>query len=155
MKPSRFAARFFPLPLLLLSTLAYAQAVGSVNDLSGLLTSRNAAGVTRVLAVNSQISEGDTLSTERNTYARVLFKDGAELILQPESVLVVTRYAYDAGEPQQDKVELGLAQGGLRSTAGKLAQRNADAMVINTPLGTLKGNASMVVALRPQEGKAP
>ena len=156
MKSTRLAMCLLPVAALLLSTqAAHAQVVGSVNDLSGMLLSRSAAGVTKVLAVDSQIREGDTLSTERNTYARITFKDGAEVILQPESMLVVTRYAYDADKPQQDKVELGLAQGGFRSTAGKLGQRSAEATVINTPMGTLKGSASMVVSLRPQEGKAP
>jgi hypothetical protein len=137
------------LVLLLSAPAAYAQAVGSVTTLSGMLVSSSADGVTRVLAVNSQVHEGDTLSTQRDTYARVVFKDDAEVVLRPETTLVVTRYTYDADQPQRDKVELGLAQGGLRSTAGKLARRSAEATVINTPLGVLKGSASMVVSLDP------
>ncbi len=147
-----FRRELFLLPLLALLLLsaeaARAQAVGTVTSLAGMLISRGADGVSRVLAVNSQVREGDTLSTQRDSYARVIFKDEAEVILQPESMLVVTRYAYDADKPQQDKVELGLAQGGLRSTGGKLAQRSADATVINTPMGVLKGSASLVVSLK-------
>jgi hypothetical protein len=139
-----------PLIALLLSAQAvFAQAVGTVTDLSGMLVSRGADGVNRVLAVNSQVHEGDTLSTQRNSYARVVFKDDAQVLLQPESTLVVTRYAYDADKPQQDKVELGLAQGGIQSTAGKLARRSAESTVINTPMGVLQGSASMVVSLTP------
>jgi hypothetical protein len=139
-----------PLLALLLSAQAvHAQAVGSVHDLRGTLVSRGADGVSRVLAVDSQVREGDTLSTARNSYVRVVFADDAEITLQPESVLVVTHYAYDAGKPQQDKVELGLAQGGMRSTIGKLARRSTEATVIHTPAGTLKGSASMVVSLDP------
>ena len=146
--------RRFLLPLLgllLSAQAAHAQAVGTVATLSGMLVSRGADGVSRTLAVNSQVREGDTLSTQRNSYARVVFKDEAEVLLQPESVLVVTRYAYDADKPQQDKVELGLAQGGFRNTAGKLAQRSAQASVINTPMGALQGGASMVVSLNPPQ----
>lgn len=139
-----------PLAALLLSApAAYAQAVGAVTTLSGMLVSRSADGTTRVLAVNSQVREGDTLSTQRDTYARVVFKDDAEVLLQPGTTLVVTRYAYDPAQPRQDKVELSLEQGGMRSTAGKLAQRSADATVITTPAGVLKGSASMVVSLQP------
>lgn len=127
----------------------HAQAVGSVRDLSGTLVSRSADGVSRVLALDSQVREGDTLSTQRNSYARVVFVDEAEVTLQPDSVLVVTRYAYDADKPRQDQVELGLAQGALRSTIGKLARRSTEATVIRTPAGTLKGSASMVVSLDP------
>ena len=135
--------------LLLWATAASAQPVGSVTILSGMLVARGADGAARVLAVNSQVREGDTLSTQRNTYALVVFKDEAEVLLQPETTLVVTRYAYDADQPRQDKVELGLEQGGLRSTAGKLARRSAEATVINTPVGALQGSASMVVSLEP------
>jgi hypothetical protein len=135
--------------VLLWATAASAQAVGTVTTLAGTLVSRGADGATRVLAVNSQVREGDTLSTQRNTHARVVFKDDAEVLLQPGTTLVVTRYAYDADQPRQDKVELGLEEGGLRSTAGKLARRSAEATVINTPAGALKGAADMFVSLEP------
>lgn len=139
-----------PLAALLLSApVAYAQAVGSVTHLSGMLVARGANGAPRVLAVDSQVREGDTLSTQRDTHARVVFKDGAEVLLQPDTTLTVTRYSYDPDQPRQDQVELSLAQGGLRSTAGKLARRSAEATVITTPLGVLKGSASMVVSLEP------
>ena len=107
--------------LLLCAPTAFAQAVGTVTTLTGTLVSRSADGAPRVLAVNSQVREGDTLATQRTTYARVVFKDDAEVVLQPETTLLVARYAYDAGQPGKDKVELTLSQGGMRSTMGKLA----------------------------------
>jgi hypothetical protein len=126
-----------------------AQPVGSVAKLSGVLLARSPDGVFRVLATNSQVREGDTLSTQPDTYALVVFKDDAEVLLQPGTTLVVTRYTYDPDQPARDKVELRLVKGGVRSTAGKLASRNADATVLATPQGDLKGNASMVVSLEP------
>lgn len=122
--------------------------VGTVANLSGVLVVRTAEGATRLLAVDSQIRQGDTLTTESRAYAQLKFSDGAELVLQPQSMLVVTRYSYDAAQPQRDGIELGLAQGGFRSTAGVVGQRSKDATVINTPMGALKGNASMVVSLQ-------
>ena len=135
--------------LSLSAQMVHAQPVGMVTDVSGMLVSRSADGVSRVLAVNSQVREGDTLSTQRNSFARVVFKDDAQLLLQPESMLVVTRYAYEAERPQHDRVEMGLAQGGIRSTAGKLARRSAEATVITTPMGVLQGSADMIVSLSP------
>lgn len=141
---------FAPLAALLLSIpLAHAQAVGSVTHLSGLLVATRAGGAARVLAVDSQVREGDTLSTQRDTYARVAFKDGAEVLLRPETTLAVKRYAYDPEQPRQDRVELSLTQGGLRSTAGQLARRSPQATVITTPEGALRGSGGMVVFLQP------
>lgn len=136
------------LALLVLAPLAQAQVVGTVTRVSGLAVAKSAEGRSRVLAENSPLRQGDTVSTERNTFARLEFVDGAAIVLQPESLLVLTRYSYDAGKPELDKVELELAQGGLSSTMGALAKRSADATVIVTPAGNLQGGASMEVSLR-------
>ncbi|MFC5521034.1 hypothetical protein [Polaromonas jejuensis] len=150
MKPLTHLIKLLPLAVLLLVAQdVHAQAVGSVATLSGLLVAKDMNGKARVLAVNSQVRQGDTLITERNTYALMKFVDGAELTLQPESTLVLTRYTYDADKPQQDKVELNLVQGGFRSVAGLLGQRSQDATVVTTPMGTLQGSASMIVSLTP------
>lgn len=143
--------RLLPLlALLLLAPLAQAQAqvVGTVTKVSGLTVAKSTEGRTRVLAENSPLRQGDTVTTERNTFARLEFVDGAAIVLQPESLLVLTRYSYDAGKPELDKVELELTQGGFSSTAGALAKRSSDATVITTPAGNLQGNASMEVSLR-------
>lgn len=136
------------LALLVLAPLAQAQVVGTVTKVSGLTVARSAEGRTRVLAENSPLRQGDTVTTERNTFARLEFVDGAAMVLQPESLLVLTRYSYDAARPELDKVELELTQGGFSSTAGALAKRSSNATVITTPAGNLQGNASMEISLR-------
>jgi hypothetical protein len=138
------------LALLMLAPLAQAQAqvVGTVTRVSGLMVAKSAEGRTRVLAENSPLRQGDTVTTERNTFGRLEFVDGAAIVLQPESLLVLTRYSYDAGKPELDKVELELTQGGFSSTSGALGQRSRDATVITTPAGNLQGSASMEVSLR-------
>jgi hypothetical protein len=148
--PTRFPRLLPLLALLVLAPLAQAQAqvVGTVTKVSGLMVAKSAEGRTRVLAENSPLRQGDTVTTERNTFGRLEFVDGAAIVLQPESLLVLTRYSYDAGKPELDKVELELAQGGFSSTAGALAKRSSDATVITTPAGNLQGSASMEVSLR-------
>lgn len=136
------------LALLVLAPLVQAQVVGTVTKVSGLMVAKSAEGRSRVLAENSPLRQGDTISTGRNTFGRLEFVDGAAMVLQPESLLVLTRYRYDAGKPELDKVELELAQGGFSSTAGALGKRSQDATVITTPAGNLQGSASMEVSLR-------
>lgn len=134
--------------LMLLAPLAQAQVVGTVTKVSGLMVAKSAEGRSRVLAENSPLRQGDSVTTGRNAFARLEFVDGAAMVLQPESLLVLTRYSYDAGKPELDKVELALTQGGFSSTAGALGKRSPGAAVIITPAGKLQGSASMEVSLR-------
>ena len=136
------------LALLVLAPLAQAQVVGTVTKVAGLTVAKSAEGRTRVLAENSPLRQGDTVTTGRNTFARLEFVDGAAMVLQPESLLVLTRYSYEAARPELDKVELELTQGGFSNTAGALGKRSPDATVITTPAGKLQGGASMEVSLR-------
>lgn len=125
------------LALLACSNLSYAQAVGVVTHLSGVLTSKHADGTTVVLSVQSSIQQGDTLITEANTYTRVKFLDNAEIVLRPGSQLVVKRYLYDADKPEQDNVALSLVKGGLRAVTGLVGKRNHDAVSFDTPTATI------------------
>ncbi len=146
--PHSLPAFALALVLLMLTPLAQAQVVGTVAKVSGLMVAKSAEGRSRVLAENSPLRQGDTVTTGRNTFGRLEFVDGAAIVLQPESLLVLTRYSYDAGKPELDKVELELTQGGFNSTAGALGKRSSDATVIVTPAGKLQGSASMEVSLR-------
>eukprot|EP01037_Dinobryon_pediforme_P034688 gene34688-40718_t len=98
--------------------LALAQSVGVVTHLSGVLTAKHLDGSTALLAVQSQIQQGDTLITEANTYTRVKFLDNAEIVLRPGSQLVVKHYLYDADKPEQDNIAMTLVKGGLRAVTG-------------------------------------
>ncbi|MFS2035315.1 hypothetical protein ACEN8I_14940 [Polaromonas sp. CT11-55] len=151
MKQPTLFTRLLPalaLALLVLAPLAQAQVVGTVTKVSGLMVAKSAEGRSRVLAENSPLRQGDTITTGRNTFGRLEFVDGAAMVLQPETLLVLTRYRYDAGKPELDKVELELTQGGFTSTTGTLGKRSPDATVITTPAGNLQGGASMEVSLR-------
>ena len=80
---SRIAGLLCLLPLLALAPTAQAQAqtqaqvVGTVTNLSGILAVRSAQGATRLLAVDSPIRQGDTLTTESRAYAQLKFSGGA------------------------------------------------------------------------------
>jgi len=118
-------------------SLALAQAVGVVTHLSGVLTAKHLDGSTALLAVQSQIQQGDTLITEANTYTRVKFLDNAEIVLRPASQLVVKNYLYDADKPEQDNIAMTLVKGGLRAVTGLVGKRNHDAVSFETPTATI------------------
>ncbi|WP_343741365.1 FecR family protein [Herbaspirillum huttiense] len=134
------AGLILALLLLLVVASAFAQpqpVVGQVTHLSGVLSVRHADGARVVLSVKSAILQGDTLITERETYARVKFVDNGEIVLRPGSEVAVSKYLYDEKEPKNDAVAIGLVKGGLRAVTGLVGKRNHDAVNFDTPTATI------------------
>lgn len=121
---------------LLSSSLALA-AVGTVTHLSGVLTVKRADGSSKILARNSEVEQGDTLSTEADTYARIKFVDGAEVVLRPGTQLKIDKYAYSEAAPEEDNILLSMFKGGLRAVTGLIGKRNKDKVSFQTATATI------------------
>jgi len=122
---------------LLLAVSAQASGAGSVTHLSGTLAAKRADGSTRLLSIASEIREGDELTTQRDTYARLKFADGGEIVMRPDTALQVSSYTYNADKPESDNVVLGLLRGGLRALTGLIGKRNRDAFKVRTTTATI------------------
>ena len=60
--------------------------VGQITHLSGTLVGRmDGQTQPRLLANRSTISPGETIATQGDTYARVKFNDGTEVVLRPNT----------------------------------------------------------------------
>lgn len=114
-----------------------AQVAGTVVNLSGPLMVRKADGSTKVLAVKSEVEQGDTLVSEKNTYAQIKFIDNSEVTLKPGTTFKVEAFAYDSARPQADNASFTLVKGGLRSITGLLGKRNRDKFEMKTPTATI------------------
>ena len=114
-----------------------ADPVGQITHLSGTLTAKHADGSSKIISVKSQVKEGDTLSTERDTYARIKFADGAEVVLRPGSQLKVAAYSFDKARPEKDNVFLSMLKGGLRAVTGLVGKRNRNAVSFGTVTATI------------------
>lgn len=126
-----------------------APAVGTVTHLSGPLLAKKPDGTMRVLAMKSIVEPGDTLSTQKNGYAQIRFADNSQLILQPNTVLTIDRFSYDADKPQADNIVFTLVRGGLRSNPGLLGKRSMDRVALKTPVADIDmQNATAVVQYR-------
>jgi hypothetical protein len=111
--------------------------VGQVTHLSGTLTAKRADGSTKLFSTKSEIQEGDTLSTEQETYARIKFADGAEVVLRPGSQLKVASYSFDQAKPESDSIVLNMLKGGFRAVTGLVGKRNREAMNYTTNTATI------------------
>ena len=122
---------------LLLITPA-AAAVGKVANLNGPLFAEGADGSRRVLAKDSAVEVGDTLVTEKRTFARVVFADASEVILRPGTRFKVEAISFDPDRPEQDNLVLDAVKGGLRAITGQVGKRGSqDAYQMKTAAATI------------------
>jgi hypothetical protein len=136
-KPTAIKALLFA-ALLLATAFAWAgQVAGTVVHLSGPLMARKADGTVKVLALKSEVESGDTLVSEKNTYAQLRFVDNSEITLRPGTTFKIENFAYDAAKPEADSAAFSLVKGGLRSITGLLGKRNKDKFSMKTPSATI------------------
>ncbi|CUI04743.1 FecR family protein [Massilia antarctica] len=114
-----------------------AQVAGTIVNLSGPLMARKADGTVKVLGLKSEVEQGDTLVSEKNTYAQIRFIDNSEITLQPGTTFKVEAFAYEAGKPEADSASFSLIKGGLRSLTGLLGKRNKEKFSLKTPTATI------------------
>jgi hypothetical protein len=88
-------------------------------------------------ALESGVSEGDTLQTVQGTYARLRFDDGAEVVLRPDSQMKIEEFKYNEAQPESDSMFFNLLKGGLRSVTGLLGRRNRDRVRVAAPNATI------------------
>lgn len=127
------------LPLCLLAALPAwaAQVIGTVTQLSGPLMVKRADGSARVLGLKSEVQDGDTLITEKNTYAMLKLIDNSEITLKPDTTFVIDKFSFEGAKPENDSAAFSLVRGGLRSVTGLLGKRNKERFGLKTPTATI------------------
>lgn len=149
MNPSRkcTATRLLFALLLLCAGWVQAQSAGQVVNVSGPLFAIKGDGARRVLAVGSNVDQGDLLITEEKTYARIKFTDQGEITLRPGTQLKVESYAFAQTEPTKDNVVFGLFKGALRSLTGLIGKRgNQEAYRLQTATATIGIRGTQFIA---------
>jgi hypothetical protein len=137
-----------------------ADVVGTVANLSGPLLAQKADGSVKILAQKSAVEQGDTLVSEKNTYARIRFIDNSEITLRPGTQLKIDNFSYEADKPEKDSALFSLVKGGLRSVTGLLGKRNHDRFGMHTPTATIGIRGTIFIAeyvppAAPARGGAP
>jgi len=111
-------------------------AIGTVTHVSGVLVAHRGAE-TRILAPQSSVQEGDVLVSEGRSFARIRFTDGGNLLVRPNSRIVVERYQFEAERPEDDSVSMNLVRGGMRAITGTVGSRSSDRHVTTTATATI------------------
>jgi hypothetical protein len=121
------------LPLLLLASgLAWAQ--GTLTHLSGGVSLQKGDALAQRAVSGAQLSVGDTVITGATGFVRIAMTDGSEMVVRPNSRLVLQAYGFDTAKPESDQFALSLLKGGLRSVSGVIGKRNnPDAYKLTTP----------------------
>ena len=117
--------------------VAQAATAGQITHLSGTLSAKRADGTSKLLSVKSEVLEGDTLGTEADTYARIKFADGGEVVMRPGTQLKIETYAYNAAKPESDNVIMSMFKGGLRAVTGLVGKRNREKVSFQTETATI------------------
>jgi hypothetical protein len=117
---------------------AFAAAPGAVTQLAGTLSVRKPDGSVRILSSKSEIQSGDTLSTQKDSYAQIKFADGAQITLKPNTSVKIENFNFAEAEPQKDSFLFSLVRGGLRAVTGLVGKRgNPDAYKLGTETATI------------------
>jgi hypothetical protein len=133
-----FTLRATALALAMGAAGAAGAADGTVQQLAGTISVQKPDGSVRTLTRQSEVSRGDTLNTEKDSYVQVKFADGGVVTLKPNTRLKVDEFAFNEKDPAKDSSTLSLLKGGLRMITGLIGKRgNADAFRANTVTATI------------------
>jgi hypothetical protein len=110
---------------------------GTITNLSGAVIARAPDGASRILSIRSEVFEGDVVVTAENSYARVKFTDGGEIVLRPGTQIKIDAYRFDERDPDRDGFVMSLLKGGMRSVTGLLGRRSPGRTSYTTPTATI------------------
>ena len=120
----------------LLAGTAFAN-TGSVAQLSGTLSVTKADGSIKILSQKSEVTSGDTLNTEKDTFAQIRFSDGGQVTLKPNTSLKIEDFRFSEQKPQDDSFLFSLVKGGLRAVTGIVGKRSRDNYRMGTATATI------------------
>lgn len=110
---------------------------GTITQLSGTLSVRKADGSVRILSQRSMVESGDTINTERESFAQIRFTDGGQVTLKPNSSVKIESFKFTEEKPLEDSFLYSLVKGGLRAVTGIVGKRSKDKYQLGTATATI------------------
>lgn len=111
--------------------------VGYVVRQEGRVSVKDQDGNVQGLEVNSQIYEGDRITTEVGANLYILMDDGAEIFLKGDSIIKISEYIITSGYDDGSSSILDLIRGGLRKITGAIGASALSSYSVQTGLATI------------------
>jgi hypothetical protein len=112
------------------------EVVARVGLLHGSAVALSTAGVTRTIVQGAPVFVGDTLQTERGSFAVLVFRDQSRVTLQSGTRFQVEEFKYGVGT-RAVSLALRLIRGSLRAVTGLVAKENPQAFRVATSVATI------------------
>jgi len=113
------------------------QKVGYVVRQTGRASVKDLNGDIQGLEVNSQIYEGDRITTASGASLYVLMDDGAEIFLKGDSIVKISEYVVPSELDSKSSSILDLIRGGLRKITGAIGGSALSNYKMQTGLATI------------------
>ncbi len=96
----------------------------------------------RILKTASNLYLHDTIKTDANSEAQIVFTDNSTLTFRPNTTFYINEYNYvqpskKSAEKSTGTYVMDLILGGFRTITGYVAKENPDAYSVNTPVATI------------------
>ncbi len=111
--------------------------VGYIVRQQGGASVKDAIGNIQGLEINSQIYEGDRITTAAGANLYIQMDDGAEIYLKGDSVIKISEYVITSGYDDKSSSILDLIRGGLRKITGAIGASALSKYKVQTGLATI------------------
>jgi hypothetical protein len=126
------ACLFSFLSVLMVRTGLADDPVGEAILVDGAVYARDATGGARLLDRGASIFIGDSVITEKKSFAVLKMVDGTRFSLRGDTELLIQEYRYAAADSH---ATYNLLKGGLRALTGMIGKQNPDANMLVTRVG--------------------
>lgn len=129
--------RFLISMFVLLYSGALMAATAVVQTATGNVTAAIGANAPVAIAQNSTLESGMTVTTGDNSNIVMKFEDGQVVVLNANTTFKITRYQFNAAQPQNGSAFFSLIKGAMRSISGLIGKHNNSGFRLQTPVATI------------------
>lgn len=108
-----------------------------VQSLTGDVKASVEAAAPTAVTKDSALESGMTITTGDNSNIVMKFEDGQVVVLNANTTFKITRYQYNAAQPQTGNAFFSLFKGAMRSISGLIGKHNSGGYRLQTPVATI------------------